>query len=317
MIRNALMLILLSVAFSAHAEINRHALVIGNSNYDQGALKNPRNDANDIARALRDLGFTIHKNAALLDLDHTEFQGELESYRAALPQSAISIVYYAGHGLSWRADNYLIPVDAEIQQVERLHTEAISLQGLVNRLNSRNTSGVNIFLLDACRDNPLNKQLGSEREGLVRLKALPHSTFIGYAAQEGKVVSDGEVRNGLYTQELIKALRNDSHKSIEALHDIVEFNVYDQSRRAGFSQIPMAHETVTDSYCFGQCSDAGNVIQDSDSAVMVQSGEPLKKKNSLYIVLGAVAVAVLAVLAGSRDGEPTDSVLLTLNPPAP
>ena len=64
---------------------------------------------------LCDLGFKIHKNDALYDLTLEQLQQELETYRAGQPRFAMSVVYYAGHGLSWRGDNYLMPIDTEIR----------------------------------------------------------------------------------------------------------------------------------------------------------------------------------------------------------
>src|SRR5450755_2889020 len=97
---------------SAPANERRVALVIGNSAYRVGVLKNPVNDAQAVAASLRALGFEValRENTSLRDLIESFRQFSLDT-RAA----SVRVVYYAGHGLQLKGRNYLLPVDTEIR----------------------------------------------------------------------------------------------------------------------------------------------------------------------------------------------------------
>src|ERR1700754_864696 len=81
---------------SAHAE-RRVALVIGNSAYvNANALRNPKNDAADIAAALRKVGFEVDLG---LDLDQRGLAVTIEKFARMLEGADVGLFYYAGHAL--------------------------------------------------------------------------------------------------------------------------------------------------------------------------------------------------------------------------
>ena len=197
-------LIALSIALPAIAE-QRIALIIGNGAYSRADLRlaNPVNDAAAMQRALRDAGFeTIVKlNARRLDFYHAvdEFTA-----RIARDEHAVGLFYYAGHGVQVDGNNYLIPVDAEIDSDADLEANAFDASRVLRGMKAAQNE-MNIVILDACRDNPLPKARGIER-GLARMNA-PSGTFIAYAAAPGQTAHDGgKGDHGVFTGELIKAM---------------------------------------------------------------------------------------------------------------
>jgi formylglycine-generating enzyme required for sulfatase activity len=181
---------------------NRFALVIGNSNYSElGSLKNPKNDATDIAASLRNLGFDV---TLKIDTDLVSMEDEVENLRRKLSQKSESIgfFYYAGHGIQSQGDNYLIPVDARIVNENYLRLRAFSLQGLLMNLNDAKNA-LNIVVLDACRDNPYSWARSGQR-GLTVVGNQPGGSIIVYATSAGSVAKDGEGKNGVFTSELLK-----------------------------------------------------------------------------------------------------------------
>ena len=143
-----------AVLLPAHAA-KRVALVIGNSAYEHATpLKNPKNDAEAIARALTDVGFEVVKG---LDLTHIDFAQTVASFRKKLRGADVGLLFYAGHGLQVNGQNYLAPVDAELADETALGFEAVPLH-LVLKLMERETK-TNLVFLDACRDNPLARDL--------------------------------------------------------------------------------------------------------------------------------------------------------------
>lgn len=181
----------------------RMALVIGNSNYAYGnKLINTVNDASSMAKTLKDLGFDV---ITILDGEYEKIKNAVFAFGDRINDVDVSIFYYAGHGLEVDGTNYLIPVDANIQSALDVKQKAIPLTGVIRTMEFANDEGLNMIILDACRNNPFptGKRGGS---GLARVQA-PSGTLIAYATDPGSTASDGDGTNGLYTGELVKQLQ--------------------------------------------------------------------------------------------------------------
>ena len=184
---------------------SRVALVIGNSAYEHTTpLRNPRNDANDMARALADLGFEVIDG---LDLDKNGFAEKLREFARAARRADVSLFFYAGHGLQVDGDNYLVPIDARLKEEVDLRLEAFELAAFMSQMRSR----TNLVFLDACRDNPLADGL-KRSMGVTRSAAIQRGlgrvtdasgTLIAYATQPGNVADDGDGRNSPFTGALL------------------------------------------------------------------------------------------------------------------
>jgi hypothetical protein len=176
--------------------------VRGNSAYQEWPLRNPANDARDMATMLRKLGFVVlsHENAT----KHTMEMAILEFGRR-LAGGGVGFFYYAGHGLQVRGHNYLVPVDAQIEFEAAARVVGIDVDLVLEQMaEARNR--VNIVILDACRNNPFEQRLRGGSHGLAAVDAA-RGTLIAYATAPGSVAIDGEGANGLYTEELLQALR--------------------------------------------------------------------------------------------------------------
>jgi len=194
--------IILLVAFNllnAGAE-SRTALVIGNNSYSSGPLKNPVNDANDMATTLRKLGFkvTLKTNAKLETMESA-----IEDFGSQLKRGGVGLFYYAGHGVQVNGINYLIPIDAKINKESDVRFKAVDAGRILAEMDNAN-NGFNIVLLDACRDNPFAKSFRSASRGLAIVNNSPAGTFISYSTSPGNIASDGEGRNSPYTAALLK-----------------------------------------------------------------------------------------------------------------
>ncbi|HWS85548.1 MAG TPA: caspase family protein [Pyrinomonadaceae bacterium] len=186
---------------SAPAE-QRVALVIGNSAYTAAPLKNPVNDARDIAQILRDLGFdVIHRE----DLNQTDMKKAIRAFGEKIKNGGVGLFYYAGHGVQVKGVNYLVPVDAKIESEEEVEYESVDAGFVLAQMESARNR-MNIMILDACRNNPFARSFRSGSRGLAQMDA-PSGTLIAYSTAPGSVASDGTERNGLYTQEFLKNLR--------------------------------------------------------------------------------------------------------------
>lgn len=180
----------------------RFALVIGNGAYQNSPLSNPVNDAQDMAQALRLLGFEVQSGS---NLTQREMRQMIREFGQRIKGGGVGLFYYAGHGVQVKGQNYLIPVGADIQTEADVEDLAVSVN-LVLGLMDEASNGLNIVILDACRNNPFARSFRSAAGGLAQVDA-PTGTLIAYATAPGSVASDGASRNGLYTQELLKFMR--------------------------------------------------------------------------------------------------------------
>lgn len=181
----------------------RLALVIGNAEYASNAkLRNTRNDAASMAVELQALGFEVMK---VLDGSYEQMKNAIYAFGDKAQTVDVSVFFYAGHGLEVDGTNYLVPVDANIQSALDIKQKAIPLTGVIRTMEFANDEGLNMIILDACRNNPFPTGKRSSGSGLARVQT-PSGTLIAYSTDPGSVASDGDRDNGLYTGELIKQL---------------------------------------------------------------------------------------------------------------
>lgn len=181
----------------------RVALVIGNADYKAaGKLVNTVNDAKSMEATLKQLGFEV---MLLENATYEKMKNSVYAFGDRIQDIDVSVFFYAGHGLEVDGVNYLVPVDAEIQSHLDIKQKCIPLTGVLNTMEFANDEGLNMVILDACRNNPFpaGKRGGA---GLARVNA-PSGTIIAYSTDPGSVASDGTGSNGLYTGELLKQLQ--------------------------------------------------------------------------------------------------------------
>ena len=181
----------------------RIALVIGNSAYvNAPPLKNPVNDAQDMAQALRGLSFDVIYRE---NLNQNDMKRAIREFGAKIRNGGVGLFYYAGHGVAVKGINYLVPVDAEVESEEEVEYECVNAGFVLAQMDSA-ANRLNVVILDACRNNPFARSFRSGSRGLAQMDA-PTGTLIAYATAPGSVASDGNGRNGLYTSELLKQMK--------------------------------------------------------------------------------------------------------------
>jgi len=185
------------------AEEQRLALVIGNSTYGFAPLKNPVNDASDMASALHQLGFTVilKKNVNLKDME-----AAISDFGKRLKKGSVGLFYFAGHGLQSGGVNYLVPVGAKISKESDIKYEAVDAGKILDEMANA-AGGFNIVILDACRDNPFASQFRSLGRGLAIVSSAPKGAYISYSTGPGQVAQDGEGRNSPFAAALMRYMK--------------------------------------------------------------------------------------------------------------
>jgi tetratricopeptide (TPR) repeat protein len=172
----------------------RAALIVGNSAYRAApVLPNPRRDAEAIAEALRQAGFTTVDLA--LDLDRAGMVKALQAFRDEADRADWAMVYFAGHGIEIDRVNYLIPVDAQLHDDRDVEAETVSYRELLKTVDG--ARALRLVVLDACRNNPFKERMrrsltmrSTVDRGLAAPSQLEPGTLVVYSAQEGEVASD-------------------------------------------------------------------------------------------------------------------------------
>jgi formylglycine-generating enzyme required for sulfatase activity len=188
------------------AATSRTALVIGNAAYKDGlgALKNPVNDAADMAVTLRQLGFIV---TLLPDANQQRMDEAIEDFSRQLHPGSVGVFYYSGHGAQSRGRNYLIPVGSRITTEAVLPYQAIAAEEVLARMESAGQGkSLNIMILDACRNAPFMRGWRSPVNGLAPMH-VSGGSLIAYATAPGAVAKDGAGRNGTYTKHLLQFMR--------------------------------------------------------------------------------------------------------------
>lgn len=254
-----LLAVLAATSSSAHAQ-KRVALVIGNSAYQHTSqLSNPRNDATDMVAALMKHGFQVIEG---FDLDKAAFERKVRDFSGALKGAEAGLFFYAGHGLQVGGQNYLVPIDAKAESEDALDWEMLKVD-VVHRAMERSTN-TNILFLDACRDNPLARNLaramGTRSAHIGRGLATIESgvgTLISFSTQPGNVALDGTGRNSPFAGALIKQLSSSSD-DLSAMLISVRNDVMKETQR---KQVPWEHSALTGRFYFRSAPGEGQISQ--------------------------------------------------------
>ena len=202
-LRLLLTLGLLVGSFAAAAAESRVALVIGNSAYrQQTPLRNPSNDAIDIAASLSRLGFAVKP---LIDATYEDLRKALLEFKAQAKSAEIAAIFFAGHGMEVGGENWLIPVDARLLTDTDAELEAFNLKRLM--IDASGATKLGLIILDACRDNPFLKRMKrtiatrSVASGFAPVQPAGN-VLVAYAAKDGTTALDGAGRNSPFTAAL-------------------------------------------------------------------------------------------------------------------
>ena len=169
----------------------RQALVIGNSEYEYaGRLRNPVNDAKAIGSTLKRFGFKV---TTLTNADQRKMERSIKQFGRQLRDSkGVGLFYYAGHGMQFDGENYLLPIDIDPSTEEDVRYDAVPVGKLLGQMKDAG-NGMNVVILDACRNNPFARSFRSSSRGLAQVVA-PTGSFISYATAPGQVAADDQAQ---------------------------------------------------------------------------------------------------------------------------
>jgi uncharacterized caspase-like protein len=237
------------------------ALVIGNANYTSALpLKNSGNDATDMCAALRKLGFEV---ICKLDIaTKRDFKDAIYEFTGKITPRSVALFYFAGHGMQVEGVNYLVPVNAELRTKGDIEDESMQVNYLMSELEARQAA-LNIFFLDACRDNPFANPIRGyvPMTGLATQLFAPRNSIIAMSTGAGQLSLDGDGRNGTFTKNLLEHI-GAPRQSIEETLKAVSSGTRADARRFKRQQDPQVTTSFADKFCLAGCADAAPAPDD-------------------------------------------------------
>ena len=274
-------------------EEKRLALVIGNANYEKGALKNPVNDALLMKQTLEKLNFDVIY-ATNLELDR-DMKSKIREFGEKRAEYDIGFVYYAGHGVQVKGDNYLLPTKENFNCEDDVLEYGINVQIIMKHLKSTSNS-INILVLDACRNNPLkgnncpNSSRSLNNEGLAKIVA-PTGSLISFSTSANTTASDGVGKNSLFCQSLAMNLMKPD-KTLNQIFQDVRSDVLRESKKTGRVQEPEEASKLIGDYYFiktERLDFAEKIISgeiDENDLIKMYGNKEVKSPISYYYKLG-------------------------------
>jgi hypothetical protein len=246
-IRLALLLTLIfsvaPIAPSAAAGAERFALVIGNAKYPdaEAPLKEPINDARDVADELKRDGFSVEVGE---NLTGEAMRRAFDKLYGRIKPGSVALIFFSGFGVQSSRQSYMIPVDAQIWTEADVRRDGFSLETVLGEINSRG-AGVKIALVDASRRNPFERRFRSFSAGLAPVIA-PNGTLVMYSAALSSVVSDNGSDRSLFVRELLKEIRVPDLMAEETLNR-TRVGV---TRASRLEQVPWISSSLAEDFSF-------------------------------------------------------------------
>src|SRR5215475_922272 len=240
-----LLTLLFSIILTAHsfAAGDRYALVIGNSKYPdaEAPLKEPINDARDVADELKRDGFNVEVGQ---NLTGDGMRRAFDRLYGKIKPGSVALIFFSGFGIQSGRQSYMIPVDAQIWTEPDVRRDGFSLETVLGEINSRG-AGVKIALIDASRRNPYERRFRSFSAGLAPVIA-PNGTLVMYSAALSSVISDNGGDHSLFVQELMKEIRVPDLLAEETLNR----TRVDVTRASRGEQVPWISSSLAEDFSF-------------------------------------------------------------------
>jgi hypothetical protein len=294
--------------FAGTAANKRVALVIENDRYfHTDTLKNPVNDSKTIADKLKELNFDVQLEH---NLDTKGIARAIQRFADKLNKDTDALFYYAGHGLQFGGENYLVAVDATLQSEATLQFETFRLNTIISLLESK--AGTTLIFWDGCRNNPLADSLLpksrpiSESSPAVRGSSAPipprrGDTFVVFSAEHDKFALDGAGLLSPFAEALAHHIAT-PNVEIETMLKRVAADVEQTTKSY---QRPERLSQLTKEFCFnrqGSEQQAYEIELQNLRAKIAQLERPSNQSN-------------FAIVSSEKKGDQQPSTVQAASPP--
>jgi Caspase domain len=227
---------MLFAAIAPAAAQSRVALVIGNSAYTGAPpLRTSAADADLVASSLQAAGFDIVRAN---DVTTANFGDTIAAFTAkisAAGPNTVAFVYFAGYGVRYDGDSYLVPVDASIAHADDVPNVTMSLTAIEQAL-AQVPAAARIIVLDAARDGGFANGDASPIAPGLALVGVPPGFLLAYPAAPGAdtCACAEDQPNSPYASSLATLLRQPGLE-ISQIFDGVRLQI---NQASGGTQVP-------------------------------------------------------------------------------
>ena len=205
----------------------------------------------------------------------------IDEFGKKIKGGGVGLFYYAGHGMEVNGRNYLIPLNANINNENEVEYESVDAGRVLAKMESAGNR-VSIVMLDACRDNPFARNFRSASKGLAQTVA-PEGSYIAYAAQPGAVASDGAGNNSVFTEEFVKTIRAEGVEINKAFRQVRSAVM----QKTGSKQVPWTSESLTGDFYFklpnGESESQKTVVEVPAVAPPAYNKKKVAKKEAVQV----------------------------------
>jgi len=290
----------------SYAAGDRYALVIGNAKYPDAdaPLKEPVNDARDVADELKRDGFAVEIGE---NLTGEAMRRACDRLYGKIKPGSVALIFFSGFGVQSARQSYMIPVDAQIWTESDVRRDGLSLETVLGEINSRG-AGVKIALIDASRRNPYERRFRSFSAGLAPVIA-PNGTLVMYSAALSSVVSDAGGDHSLFVQELLKEIRVPDLMAEETLNR-TRVGVTRASRQ---EQVPWISSSLAEDFSF--IPGAGGTRPNAGAAVTTFTPTPAPSPTPTQAVVATpTPTPTPSQVVTTPTPTPTPSQVVTATP---
>jgi len=289
----------------SYAAGDRYALVIGNAKYPDAdaPLKEPVNDARDVADELKRDGFAVEIGE---NLTGEAMRRAFERLYGKIKPGSVALIFFSGFGVQSARQSYMIPVDAQIWTESDVRRDGLSLETVLGEINSRG-AGVKIALIDASRRNPFERRFRSFSAGLAPVIA-PNGTLVMYSAALSSVVSDAGSDHSLFVQELLKEIRVPDLMAEETLNR-TRVGVTRASRQ---EQVPWISSSLAEDFSF--IPGAGGNRPNAGAAVTTFTPTPSPTPTEAIVAAPTPAPTPSQAVVATPSPTPTPMPVVTATP---
>ena len=276
---------LLAVASELLAAPERRvALVIGNNDYQRlPKLEKAVNDANAVAAELKRVGFEV---MSFNNIGRNKMNQSINEFAKKISGGGVGVFFYAGHGVQFNNQNFLVPVDMDPPNDEvDVGDQAISVPTIQDKLVDAKAK-YTLLVLDACRNNPLPKKAGRSigaTRGLA-MTSSPSGQTVLYSAGANQQALDSlddndRNPNGVFTREFLPMISQPGISATEALRKTRSI-VKQKAKAVGHDQDPAFYDQSDGDFYFVSgpaptlAMAPSNSMQSGGTTTVVQAVDP-------------------------------------------
>jgi len=163
----------------------RVAFVIGNGEYDDFPVETATRDSDIMKTFLEEHNFEV---VYVENASKREIIKGIRSFNSSMKEGGIALFYFTGHTIQVKGKNYLIPVEASIENDYHVLYEAIELDAIIKKMK-KTGNRLNMIIINAANQNAYAEKFRVKKKGLAKIKTSSNMDLI-FSTAPNKALKD-------------------------------------------------------------------------------------------------------------------------------